>query len=202
MSNASGNVADRTNSGELLHLVADGLTANDFDVRLPTYEGGSRLTIKRMDAWCTLSVSDMGYVEWECPPSSTGEPDPKCAADLATMLLTGSTGDMPYGGNAYEALGVTFKGVVAMELKSRGLDVALNVFKDEKYFEAVSEIVVTNPDSRDDATVRVTDDGHVTWACDYSTEATTVAGVVVATISQAMAQLEWAERHARAGAPR
>src|SRR5262245_18295827 len=101
VSNASCCIADHNNPGELLHLIANGLTANAFDVRLPKREHGRRLTIRRMDARCTLSVSDSGYVEWECPPPTDAKPDPKRTADLATTLLTGRTADTPYDGNAY-----------------------------------------------------------------------------------------------------
>jgi len=100
---------------------------------------------------------------------------------------------------------ITFKGIVGLELKSRGLNVALNVFKDEEYFDAMAEIMVTNPGTEEDARVCITDDGHVSWARDYVTEAMTttrepefrewiddpakVADAVVATITQAMSHL-------------
>src|SRR6266571_5918478 len=48
VNNACGSVADRANGtkpGELMRLVADGLTARGFDVRAPAYEGGCRMAI-------------------------------------------------------------------------------------------------------------------------------------------------------------
>jgi len=200
---ASASAADLAQKpGELMRLVAGGLTMNGFDVRLPEREDGCRLTIGCQGARCALSVSDWGYVEWECSPWASDEADPKQIADLATTLLTGRGGDYPRRGKGYERPGLTLKGIVGLELKARGLDVDLEVYEDEHYFDAQAEIVVTNPGTGGDAKVRVTDDGSVTWARDYWAEAATiiwepeycgwiadpaeVAGAVVETITRAM----------------
>lgn len=202
MNNACGSVADRTKPGELMRLVAEGLTANGFDVRPPEYEGGCRMTIGCQDARCSLSVSDWGDVEWECCPRASDEADPKQIADVATTLLTGRATDHPREGNGYGHDGITFKGIVGLELKARGFDVDLEVYEDADYFDARAEIVVTNPGSGQDATVHVADDGSVTWTRDYWVEAATiiwepefsgwiadpakVANAVVETVTRAM----------------
>ena len=46
--------AGRNEPGELMRLVADGLTANGFEVRPPEREGGCRLTIGCPGARCTV----------------------------------------------------------------------------------------------------------------------------------------------------
>jgi len=199
VNNACGSVADRTTPGELLRLVADGLTGGGFDVRPPEHDGSCRMTIACAGARCTLAVSDWGCAEWEYFPWSSDDADPKLAADLATTLLTGRAGGFPRLGSGYEREGIAFKGIVGLELKARGLE----VYSDEDYFDAHAEIVVTSPGSQDDdATVCVTDDGCLTWTRDYWAEAATivfepgscgwiadpasVAAAVVQTITRAM----------------
>src|SRR5260370_15624458 len=204
VNNACGSVADRTKPGELMRVVADGLTMNGFDVRPPEYEGGCRLTIGCQGVRCALAVTDWGDVEWECCLGSSDEADPKRIADLATILLTGSAGDYPRQGKGYEHPGITLKGIVGLELKARGFDVDLEVYEDEDYFDVQAGIVVTNPGTDEDVKVHVTDDGGVTSVRDSWAEAATItwepeyygwiadpariASAVVETITQAMSQ--------------
>ena len=197
--------ADRTKPGELMRLVAGGLTASGLDVRPPEHDGGCRLRIGCPGARCELSVTDWGDIEWECWPQASSAADPGQIADVATVLLTGQTRDYPRQGNGYGHDSITFKGIVGLELKARGLAVDLEVYEDKDYFDAQAEIVVTNPASAEDATVHVTDYGSITWSRDYWAEAATViwepdfcgwiadpekvADAVVATITRAMSQL-------------
>jgi hypothetical protein len=208
---ASDSVTHRAEKpGELMRLVAEGLTANGLDVRPPEYENGCHMTIGCKGARCMLSVGDYGDIEWECFPWGSGETDPQQIADLATTLLTGSAGDYPRRGEGYGHPGITFKGVVGLELKARGLDVELEVCKDEAFFGVHAEIVVTSPGAGGDAKVYVADDGSVTWSRDYWAEAATivwepeysgwiadpakVADAVVKTITRAMSQVCPAEQ--------
>jgi hypothetical protein len=213
VNNACGSVADRANRtepGELLRLVAEGLTAHGFDVRPPERDGGCRMAIGCEGVRCAVAVSDWGDVEWECWPQADYEADPKQTADMAATLLTGQARDYPRLGDGYGHETVTFKGIVGLELKARGFDVGLEVYEDEDYFDAQAEIVVTSPDPGDGATVHVTDDGSITWTRDYWAEAATVtwepdfcgsiaapekvATAVVATITAAMSHLAPAGR--------
>jgi hypothetical protein len=160
--------------GELMRLVAGGLASNGFEIRPPESKDGCRLSVRFQGARCALSVSDWGDVEWECSPWASNAADPKRIADLATALLTGRAGEFPRRGEGYERPGITLKGIVGLELKARGLDVGLEVCKDEDCFDAQAGIVATNPGDEDDARVYVTDDGGVTWARDYWAEAATI----------------------------
>jgi hypothetical protein len=195
--------ANRTAPGELMRLVAGGLTASGLDVRPPEHDGGCRLRIGCPGARCALAVTDWGDVEWECCPQASGAADPQQIADVATVLLTGRSQDYARRGNGHGHDSITFKGIVGRELRARGLAVDLEVYEDKDYFDARAEIAVTNPASADDATVHVTDEGSITWTRDYWPEAgiwepdfcgwiadpDKVAGAVVATITRAMSQL-------------
>lgn len=167
----SGSVAQRAKPGELMRLVADRLTRNGFDVSLPEHDDGCRLTITGQDLRSTLSVSDCGLVQWEWCPRAADGVDPAKLADLTATLLTGQAGERP--GDQREPAGLTLKGAVGVDLRARGLTVALNVCEDELYFDAETEIVVTSPGSDPAAEVRITDNGSFTWQRDYWPEAAT-----------------------------
>lgn len=52
----------------------------------------------------------------------------------------------------------------------------LAVYSDEDVFGAFAEIIAAVPESGGDAQARVTDDGALTWICDYQADAATVPG--------------------------
>jgi hypothetical protein len=194
--------AGRGAPGELMRLVADGLMARRFGVRPPEDALDRRLTIGCPGGRCTVTVGDWGDVEWQWCPA--GLVDPRRVADVADALLTGRTPGRSGPGSAYTLDCVTFKGLVGLELRARGFDVALEVHADEEHFDVWAEIVVTSYDSGDGAKVHVTDEGSVTWTRDHWPEATAVvrapgycrwitdpgklAGAVVTTIARAMSQ--------------
>jgi hypothetical protein len=202
-------LAGRTAPGELLRLVADGLTAVGLDVRPPADADGCRLDIAWPGARCTLAVGEGGTAEWEYWPWSPDDADPGLTADLATILLTGRSGPQPRLGSGYQQENVTFKGIVGLELKARGLDVELAVYCDETVFDVFAEIVASVPgQGHGGGQVCVADDGGLTWTRDYLAEAATVsapgvcgqaadpAGIacsVVEAVTRAMALLRPAE---------
>ena len=135
-------LVDRTAPGELLRLVADRLADAGLDVRPPA-EGDGRLDIAWPGARCTLAVGDGGSAEWEYCPWSPADADPDLTADLATALLTGRSGPQPRVGPGHQFENVTFKGIVGLELKARGLEVELAVYCDETAFDTFAEIIAT-----------------------------------------------------------
>jgi hypothetical protein len=167
-------VADRAVPGELMRLVVDGLAAKGAHVRWTEPEDRCSLTIPGHDARCEFSVSDTGYVEWECSPRTGDDVDPKRLADLATTLLTGQEGSHARQGGGYSNPSITLKGIVGLEARIRGLEVDLEVYEDATFSVVMAEIVVTNPDTRELASVRVTDDGALLWQRDYWPEAATI----------------------------
>ena len=206
-------LADPAAPGELLRLLMDGLTGAGLDARLLDGVDGCRLDIACPGARCTLAVGDCGSAEWEYWPCSREDADPGLTADLATALLTGCTGPQPRLGGGRQRGNVTFKGIVGLELKARGLDVELAVYQDEDAFDAFAEIVATVPGSGDDGQVWVTDGGGLTWIRDYQAETAaidsgpgfcgstvdpaSVASSVVEAVTRAMSCL----RPAEAGRP-
>jgi hypothetical protein len=163
-------LVDRTAPGELLRLVADGLTNAGLDIRPPA-DGDGRLDIALPRARCTLAVGDGGSAEWEYCPWSPADADPDLTADLATALLTGRTGPQPRLGAGHQFENVTFKGIVGLELKARGLEVELAVYCDETAFDTFAEIIATVPGTGDGGgQVCVTDEGGLTWTRDYLAE--------------------------------
>ena len=202
-------VAGRTVAGELLRLVADGLAGAGLDVRPPADADGCRLDIAVPRARCTLAVGEGGVAEWEYWPWSADDADPGLTADLATVLLTGRSGPQPRLGSGYQRENVTFKGIVGLELKARGLDVELAVYRDETAFDAFAEIIATVPGQGDGGgQVCVADDGGLTWTRDYladaaalsgpgragqATDQAGIAGLVVEAVTRAMALARPAE---------
>ena len=122
-------LADPAAPGELLRLVMDGLTGAGLDVRPPDGGDSCRLDIAWPGARCTLAVGECGNAEWEYCPSSAEDADPDLTADLATALLTGRAGPQPLLGGGHQRENITFKGIVGLELKARGLDVELAVYQ-------------------------------------------------------------------------
>ena len=202
-------LADRTVPGELLRLVADGLAGAGLDVRAPG-DGEERLDIALSGARCTLAVGEGGSAEWEYWPWSADDADPGLTADLATVLLTGRAGPQPRLGSGHQLETVTFKGMVGLELRARGLEVELAVYCDETSFDTFAEIIATVPGPGDGGgQVCVTDEGGLTWTRDYWAETAaiasetkpwgqpadpvSIAGSVVEAVTRAMSLLGSAE---------
>lgn len=68
----------------------------------------------------------------------------------------------------------SLKGTVGLELAARGLDVKLEVYEDTTLYDVTAEIIAVNPDTDEDARVRISDNGTVLWECDYWPEAATI----------------------------
>lgn len=187
--------------GELMRLVADGLTQKGFPSQLPAYSDSRRLTITAPAARCTLSVEDSGSVCWDWQPPAGQAVDPHHLADLASLLLTGQPSTCPRPSDPGQPSRFTLKGAVGHELAARGLRARMEICTDHESFDVDAVMVATAPGGR--AEVRVTDDGALSWEHDYWIEAMRataapdpaavildpreLAGSIVATVSQALA---------------
>lgn len=173
---AVGTTSEDMLPGHLMRLVADGLKARGFGVHLPAWEEERRMSVERWGGRCDLSVGDFGLVEWECVPWASNEADSMLAADIAAYLLTGKDEGYPCQVGSDNAHGMSFKGTAGTELRARGFDVGLEVYEDNDRLEVFAEIVVTNPVIHPNASVRISDDGGISWERDYPCEVAVIAG--------------------------
>ncbi|HEY2577670.1 MAG TPA: hypothetical protein VGI74_15290 [Streptosporangiaceae bacterium] len=204
MNEGSGSAVGGAQPGELMRLIAEGMTGKGLALRSPEPEHGGHLIIEDQGAWCTLLVDDTGNVELACSPAKGGKADPQEVADLAAVLLTGRAGGHPRQDEEPERSGLTLRGAVGRELRARGLKVALEVYPDELAFEAFTEISVTDPGASAESEVFISEDGGLTWERDYWPEAAVIgwepayhwwiadpvnlAGDIVARVVQAISQ--------------
>jgi hypothetical protein len=146
--------------------IADALTTRDFDVRDPAQSGDAFLQITNVrGARCELIVYDSGRLDWEYRHHHGGQSDPSVLAAMALHLLGGdqATGTCPPAACDPQ---LTLKGQVGQTLTDHGMHVRLKVLdKDELLCEVYAEIAVANPALPDRGTVRVSDDGLISWHC-------------------------------------
>jgi hypothetical protein len=157
--------------GVLMHLVADGLAGKGYEVGLPEFDDERRLSVASPVARCALTVEDSGAVVCDWKPAAGSAIDPLALADLTSALLTGQAGragQARWESDDADRADLTLKGRVGRELQARGLRVGLEVYPDELAFEAHTAIVASAPDDDEDAEVRVTDDGRLSWERDYA----------------------------------
>jgi hypothetical protein len=165
---------ERKLPGAIMRLVAAGLKARGFDVNLPEHEDERRMSIKRWGGHCDLSVDDFGFVEWECLPWATKEPDLKITADITAFLLSGKVDGHPSQGNGHNLRGTSFMAIAGQELRARGFSVGLEVYQDNRLFEFWAEILIKNVAASANAMVGISDDGSIFWECDYPYEVTEI----------------------------
>lgn len=163
---ACADIADSTRPGDLMRQVTEGLTRTGLDVGQSGHDDISQIDITCPAGRCTLWVSDSGDAEWEYWPGQ--DPDPELTADLAAILLTGHADPCPDPPRGTGRQHLTFKGIVGLDLRARGLDVELAVYTEEDVLNVAAEIVITSPaDTRGGTRVWVSDDGVLTWKRDY-----------------------------------
>lgn len=171
MSGEQGNITPETMSGELMSLVARRLTSRGARITYPGSPGGRRMRVAELGGMepFDLSIYDDGDVQFHGYISKR-KPDPRKAADVATVLLTGRTGPFEYLGDGHGKGGISFKGIVGLELRARGLSAELKTFEDAQYLNAEAWVRVTNPQDGSDSEIFLGDDAEITWVRDYQAE--------------------------------
>lgn len=167
----SSGVAPGTMPGDLMRLVGDALAGRGAHVGYTGVPGGQRLAVTGLGELGAfgLSVEDTGRVQFE-RAAPGGRPDPRQVADMATVLLTGRPGPFEYLGSGYGNESITFKGVVGLELRARGIETELEIYADEEYLDAEAGIRAASPRYGDDSTVFLGDHAGMLWIRDYRAE--------------------------------
>ena len=143
--------------------VADGLTAADFDVRSPAWEGSAYLKIS--NTWgelCDLTITEYGAVTWEWRSCAASAADPGRVTAIALELLGAGQPDV----RVERGLDRPLKTLVGRALTGCGLEVEVKVLgAEEDYFEVYAGIEAKNPTAPLRGTVRVADDSAMWWDC-------------------------------------
>jgi hypothetical protein len=143
------------------------LAAAGFGIHGTRWQDRHELTILNVTAARScLTLTDSGSARWHYEPATGPAAD---AATLAAIIMhilgaPDTAGGTP-GVAAYKSF--PLKGKVGRCLQDRGLTVTLQVCEDWESFEATTEIGVTSPARPWLGTVRLADDGHLDWECDY-----------------------------------
>lgn len=178
MHDKHGDVDTSQESVTAIRAMAGLLTERGFDVRRPDRAIGYCLTVANAKrARCQIDVDDNDRLGWEYISCSREAAEPSEISDVVLGILCG---DSPGSDESYDHLhrGVTLKGAVGREMQARGLDVKLNTYEDETFFEAVADIEITNPARPERGFVFVADDGIVQWELlEYQSEAEAMAAV-------------------------
>jgi hypothetical protein len=171
-----------------MRLVATGLTAHGFDVHYPKHEDGRRLTIAGLPSMCcTITVDDLGTVQWEYWPKPGHQADPGQVVSLTLNVLAPGSNRTS---QARTPDGDSLRAGVGQALRAAGLHVDIDVSTDRDTFTVAAEIVAASPLYPERGEIRIDDDGRITWECCYDTEtvpAATIAETVVTILSHEMA---------------
>ena len=113
-----------------------------------------------------LTLTGTGWAQWHYEPA-TG---PATSAATLTGIIEHILGAPRAAGRApgpaaYRAF--PLKGAVGRSAQDRGLTVTLKVSEDLESFEATTDIEITSPAQPWLGTVRLSDNGHLEWDCDY-----------------------------------
>jgi hypothetical protein len=152
---------------EPAQILIQRLAGAGFGVHGARWQDRHELTILNVTAARScLTLTDSGRARWHYEPAAGPA---ACAATLAAIIahILGAphTGASIPGLAAYRAF--PLKGAVGRCLQDRGLTVTLHVCEDWESFEATTDIEVTSPAQPWLGAVRLADDGHLDWQCDY-----------------------------------
>jgi len=113
-----------------------------------------------------LTLTGTGWARWHYEPGTGPATAPATLTAIIEHILGAphATEAIP-GVDAYRAF--PLKGTVGRCLQDRGLTVTLRVSEDLESFEATTDIEVTSPARPWLGTVRLSDNGHLEWDCDY-----------------------------------
>ena len=129
-----------------------------------------------------LTLTGTGCAQWHYEPATGPATSAVTLTEIIEHILGAprAAGRAP-GPDAYRAF--PLKGTVGRCLQDRGLTVTLQVSEDLESFEATTDIEVTSPAQPRLGTVRLSDDGHLEWDCDYRTAFHDDPGALIDTVA-------------------
>jgi hypothetical protein len=182
MSTQQAREADATGRGgdstpaKVMSTVADRLTDHGLDVRSSERESHYLKITHAPGVLCDVVIGEGGSAEWEYRLSRGRYADPAVITGIVLSILGGNPA------RSQDALPRrypkrTLMSVAGRALAGRGMQVCLEVFKDDFFFEVCSEIEVTNPALPSRGAVRISDDNSVRWECSFIDPAADTEGI-------------------------
>ena len=115
-----------------------------------------------------LTFTGTGWVQWHYEPATGPATDPATLTAIIVHILGAPhAAEHTPGVDAYRAF--PLKGAAGRHVQDRGLTVTLHVSEDLESFEATTDIEITSPAQPWLGLVRLSDNGHLEWDCDYRT---------------------------------
>jgi hypothetical protein len=159
--------AGESRASDPILTVAVGLADHGLEVHGPEQDESYYLKITNSPGtMCDVLISEDGSAEWEYRLSRLRYTDPAVIADIALRVLGVNT-TQPQAGLPQRYPKRTLISVAGQALVSRGMQVCLEVYKDDCFFEVSSEIEVTNPALPSRGAVRIADDNSIRWECSF-----------------------------------
>ena len=113
-----------------------------------------------------LTLTGTGSAQWHYEPATgTATAPARLTAIIEHILGAPHATETIPDADAYRAF--PLKGIVGRCLQDRGLTVTLGVSEDLESFETTTDIEVTSPARPWLGLVRLSDDGHLEWECDW-----------------------------------
>jgi hypothetical protein len=113
-----------------------------------------------------LTVTGTGCAQWHYEPATGPATDPATLTGIIEHILGAPhAAEHTPGLDGY--LAFPLKGAVGRTVQDRGLTVKLRVSEDLESFEATTDIEITSPAQPWLGLIRLSDNGHLEWDCDY-----------------------------------
>jgi hypothetical protein len=164
-------------TGDVIGTVMDGLASHGLDVRSPEWDGAHILKMTHVPGiLCEVAIYDSGSVVWEYRMLGGAKVDPVHVTSIAMSILGASFMESD-AALVRKYSNLTLKGRAGLALAERGMEVSLEVYTDEIFFDAYSEIEVTNPEQPGRGTLRIADDESFRWDCRLKGVASDATGI-------------------------
>jgi len=180
-----------------LLAIADELTATGYSAQSPIWDGSAYLKITNAKgALCDLTITSNGTLTWDYRTHHGKHIHPDQITGIVLDLLSPGT-SRPPGAAPTRHAATSLKSAAGQALAARGLRVTLQLLdQDHDLYEIYAVIQVTNPADPARGTVRVTDDGDLTWHCTTRQAGGITPADIAATLTRALTQAHHIPCHA------